>query len=230
MKFLVLSDMHGNVDILGKLEDEFNTADAVLFAGDFAAFNKPETGLPSLDALCKKHDTIFSVIGNCDEPDFLEQIEKRDISVENALVFHEGLVFAGSGGGSKFTGTTPNERADEDLLADLDIVSRSDESSGDGQGHWGNLIVIMHNPPKNTKCDEVAPTVHVGSPLLRTFIEEKKPLAVITGHIHESAGIDMIGNTTVINPGPLAHGCYAIMETENVNGTWQVTKAELYKK
>lgn len=228
MKFLVLSDMHGNKDILDKLDDEFKAADAVLFAGDFAQFKKPETGKPALEALCRKHDTVFSVIGNCDEPDFIEEIEDADICVQNTLVFHEGLAFAGSGGGSKFTGTTPNERTEEELLADLDIVSNS-EGGADENGHWNNLIVIMHNPPKDTKCDAVNPTVHAGSLLLRKFIEDKQPLAVITGHIHEGAAIDKIGNTTVINPGPLCDGSYAVMEAQQKNGIWSIVSAQMKK-
>ena len=35
MKFLVISDIHGNIENLEKLESQFSTADAVLFAGDF---------------------------------------------------------------------------------------------------------------------------------------------------------------------------------------------------
>jgi uncharacterized protein len=228
MTFLVISDLHGNIPVLDKLDSEFKASDAVLFAGDFAEFGHTETGKPALEALCKKHETIFSVIGNCDEPDFLEEIEKQDISVENTLVYHDGLCFAGSGGGSKFTGTTPNERTDEELLSDLDIVENTEEGGG-GNGSWNNLILIMHNPPKDTKCDAVNPTVHVGSPLLRKFIEDKAPLAVITGHIHESAAVDKINNTVVINPGPLAAGCYAVMEVERDSGDWKVTKAELKK-
>jgi Icc-related predicted phosphoesterase len=226
MKFLVISDLHGNIPMLDKLDDEFKSADAVLFAGDFAEFKHPETGKPTLEALCKKHETIFSVIGNCDEPDFLGELEKKDISVENTLVYHEGLCFAGSGGGSKFTGTTPNERTDEELLADFTIVKNTKEG-GDENGHWNNLILIMHNPPKDTKCDAVNPSVHAGSPLLRRFIEEMAPLAVVTGHIHEAVAVDTIGSTVVINPGPLADGCYAVMEVKKEESGWKVIRAEL---
>ena len=35
MKFLVITDIHGNVESLDKLDDEFKNCDAVLFAGDF---------------------------------------------------------------------------------------------------------------------------------------------------------------------------------------------------
>nr|MCR5606608.1 metallophosphoesterase family protein [Treponema sp.] len=62
MRFLVVSDIHGNLENMEKLSEEFKNADAVLFAGDFAEFGKPETGLPVLEKLCKKHDQVFAVI------------------------------------------------------------------------------------------------------------------------------------------------------------------------
>ncbi len=222
MKFLILSDIHGDLDNLDKLDDQFKTADAVLFAGDFAKFNEIETGKPVLEKLCKKHDTIFSVVGNCDEFEFTAEIEAADISVHKTLVYHEGLAFCGSSGGSVFTQTTPFEREDEDLASDFNIVTETFD------GEWDNLIAIMHNPPKNTKCDTIDGGIHVGSQALRDFIEKVKPLAVITGHIHESSAIDTIGNTTIINPGALLDGKYAIMEVEKENNSWKVTKAELF--
>ena len=75
MRFLVLSDIHGDTGYIEQLDEEFANADAVLFAGDFARFQEPETGLPILNTLVKKHDTIFSVIGNCDDPAFIEELE-----------------------------------------------------------------------------------------------------------------------------------------------------------
>ena len=223
MKFLVISDIHGNIDNLERLESQFKLADMVLFAGDFAKFRAPKTGLPVLEKLCAMHDTIFSVIGNCDDPSFLAETEQKDISVQGSLVNREGLVFAGSGGGSKFTGTTPFERTDDEIAADLDIVAQQ------GEQQWDNLIVIVHNPPKDTKCDTISNGAHVGSPRLRAFIEKYQPLAAITGHIHESAAIDTIGRTTLINPGPLDEGCYAWLEAEKDAGGWKVTRATLEK-
>lgn len=221
MKFLVISDLHGNLDVLDKLDEQFKNADAVLFAGDFTKFGDASTGLPALEKLKSKHDTIFSVIGNCDEPSMLEKIEEADMSVQKTLVNFEGLCFAGSGGGSKFTGETANERTDEELASDFDIITKQEAAE------WNNLIAVMHNPPKDTECDKVAPTVHVGSPLLKKFIDDYKPLAVITGHIHESAAICKAGNTTVINPGALLEGKYALMQVEKKDGAWSVTGAEL---
>ncbi len=229
MRILVISDVHGKKERFQELESELKSCDAVAFAGDFTEFDKPETFTPCFEALCKAHDSVFAVLGNCDEPEYVSELEKEDISVQGNLVYHEGLLFAGSGGGSKFTGTTPNERTEEDLQTDFNVIKDSEEETGtEGtDNQWNNLILIMHNPPKGLVCDQCAPDVHVGSGISTDFIAETKPLAVITGHIHEGVGIDKIGDTVVINPGPLAEGKYGILEIEKNAGLWSVKKAEL---
>ena len=40
----------------------------------------------------------------------------------------------------------------------------------------------------------------------------KKPLLVVTGHIHEARGIDKIDETIIVNPGPAHMVRYAIIE------------------
>ena len=228
MRFLIISDMHGDTANVEKLADEFSKADVVLFGGDFAKFNHAETGKPALETLVKKHESVYAVIGNCDEPEFLSELEAADISVENGMVFHDSLIFAGSGGGTKFSGDTPFERTEEEILSDYAILKDSAAQCADENGHWNNLVLIMHNPPKDTACDLIPAGVHVGSSALRAFIEETQPLLVVTGHIHESAGIDTIGRTTVVNPGALFEGKYAVAEAAaDGNGVWSVTKAEL---
>ena len=49
MKFLVLSDMHGDFEKLDRLDEKFKAADAVIFGGDFSKFKSPETGLPVME-------------------------------------------------------------------------------------------------------------------------------------------------------------------------------------
>ncbi|MCR4822208.1 MAG: metallophosphoesterase family protein [Treponema sp.] len=227
MKFLILSDIHGDLDNLDKLDDRFKEADVLLFGGDFALFEHEETGKPVLDKLLQKHENIFSVIGNCDNPDFLSEIENADISVEGSISFFEGLAIAGSGGGTKFTGTTPFEREEDEILSDYSVVESSSQECGDENGHWSNLILIMHNPPKDTACDALPNGIHVGSEKLRSYIEKRTPFLVVTGHIHESAGIERIGNSCIINPGSLAEGKYGWVEAEKKDGLWTVSKAEL---
>lgn len=226
MKLLVLSDLHAANSVLDKLDGEFQKADGVLFAGDFAECFKPETGKEALEKLCSKHDTIFAVLGNCDNEDFMEELEAQDICVENTLVFHEGLAISGAGGGTIFTGKTEFERTEEDILADFNIVKTSVEQTEDAS-LWKNLILISHNPPKDTKCDAVNENLHAGSQLFTDYIKENQPLAVICGHIHEGFGVDKIGETTVINPGSLAEGKYAWLEIKKDGENWTVVSAEL---
>lgn len=216
MKFLCISDIHGNLEALDKLDDVFKTVDAVLFAGDFAECFKTETSKPVLDSLLKKHDEIYAVLGNCDEPEFIEELENAGINAEKTLNYTNGIAILGSGGGSKFTGKTPNERSLEDLQSDFSILDSVENEK------WHNLIVISHNPPKAEKVDSFAPGSHAGSELFRKFIEEKEPLFVLTGHIHEGTGIETIGKTLVMNPGSLGEkGTYGILEVTKENGEFK---------
>ena len=226
MKLLVISDLHAHNDVLDKMDDIFSKADAVLFAGDFAECFKPETGEDALEKLCSKHDTIFAVLGNCDNEVFMQDLEDKDICVEKALVFHEGLAISGSGGGTIFTGKTEFERTEEDILSDYEVVVNSVEQSGDNS-LWRDMILISHNPPKGEVVDAVNPTLHAGSQKFTDFIIEHKPLAVICGHIHEGCGTEKIGDTLVINPGSLGEkGTYYWLELEKSEGSWIISKVE----
>lgn len=236
MKFLIISDMHGNLENLDKLDSVFKEVDGVLCAGDFTEFKKtgPEetvlikkTAKTVLEKLVSKHESVFSVIGNCDEPDFIEEIENQDISVHKGLLFHEGFAIAGSSGGSVFTKTTPNERTEEELMSDFEIVENSSASCADENGHWHNLIIISHNPPRCEKLDSPAPGVHAGSPMFTDFIKKYAPVLVVTGHIHEGAGVEKIGDTTVVNPGALLEGKYALAEFEKKDDDWILKSCEL---
>lgn len=224
MKLLLISDVHGNVVNLEKLEGEIKGADAVLFAGDFSKFQKPETGLPCAEKMRELCPNLFAVLGNCDEPELLESIEKLDISAQHGLVFFDGIQVAGSGGGSKFTGETPNERDEEDLQSDFDVIKNS---GLDQEGQWNNLILISHNPPKAQTVDSPVPNVHAGSQIFADFIAQTKPLAVLCGHIHEGCGVEKIGETVVVNPGPLCEGKYAVMEIEKAGESWRVKDTQL---
>lgn len=229
MKLLVISDLHAHNDVLDKMDSLFEQADAVIFGGDFAECFKPETGKDALEKLCSKHENIFAVLGNCDNEDFLEELEAQDVSVEKSLAFHEGLAFAGSGGGTYFTGKTEFERTEDECLSDFDIVKNSVEQNGDAS-LWQSLILISHNPPVGDKIDSFDGEHHAGSQKFTDFIKENKPLTVVCGHIHEGAGIEKFGDTVVINPGSLGEaGSYVWLEVEKDGGNWKVVKNEMCK-
>ena len=63
--------------------------------------------------------------------------------------------------------------------------------------------------------------------MLREFVEQYKPILVVTGHIHESKGVDKIGETTVLNPGALLEGSYSVVTLTKDGHQWKVDSVEL---
>ena len=215
MKLLVISDGHGAIDNLISLSDIAKSVDLVLFAGDFATFGQLHTGLPFLKQLRSLHKNVYAVLGNCDSPVFIEELKTHGINIQASCVHFEDFILLGSGGASKFTGATPNERTDEELVSDIDSFYKQEDGN--------NIILVTHNPPYGAKTDKVAPLVHVGSKLIRKFIEEKKPILAVSGHIHEAFGIDTIGETLLLNPGALCDGRFAIAEIIKENGKYKAS-------
>ncbi|HXF59040.1 MAG TPA: metallophosphoesterase [Candidatus Saccharimonadales bacterium] len=68
------------------------------------------------------------------------------------------------------------------------------------------LVCAFHGPPHGTALDLIHGEVHVGSRVVRKFLEERRPLLSLHGHIHESPAVsgrfaDRIGPTICVNPG-----------------------------
>jgi Icc-related predicted phosphoesterase len=72
-------------------------------------------------------------------------------------------------------------------------------------------IFCPHAPPLDTACDRLTSGAHVGSGVVRAFVEREQPDVVLCGHIHESRGEDTIGRSKVANPGPARAGHYAVV-------------------
>ncbi len=64
----------------------------------------------------------------------------------------------------------------------------------------GFSIVLCHPPPYGA-FDSVGP-MHVGSRAVRKMVEEKKPILLICGHIHEYEGKEILGETLIVKLGP----------------------------
>jgi Icc-related predicted phosphoesterase len=74
------------------------------------------------------------------------------------------------------------------------------------------LVLLCHHPPLGTRTDWTWGQQHAGSQAVRAFIETVQPILCVTGHIHEAIGVDTIGPTQIVNPGPLWNGGYAYLE------------------
>lgn len=225
MKLLIISDIHGEAAALDKIpSDEWMTSKVVLFAGDAADAIKGLSGEKVLQKFLQKHNNIFAVLGNHDSASFIKRLDEEQVNIEGLVASIDGLFITGSGGSTPFTRDTPNEREEDEIMGDLDAVA----SMSDGER--ANLIIVSHNPPKDTLCDKTSSGFHAGSAKFRSFIETYQPLAVVTGHIHEAAAIDKIGSTVVINSGAFGMALtYAIMEVEIKDGSSKITNIIIKK-
>lgn len=79
----------------------------------------------------------------------------------------------------------------------------------------GQLILVSHCPPRDTRLDQVASGEHIGSTAVREFVEKRHPVLVISGHVHEAQGTDTIGSSILVNTGPAQLGQYAEITIRN---------------
>lgn len=95
----------------------------------------------------------------------------------------------GLGGSNPTPFHTPAEMSEEQIEATLE--------------HAGvdNFSIVLSHPPPYGVFDQVGP-LHVGSTALRRMVDEKKPLLLICGHIHEYEGQQVLGETLIVKLGP----------------------------
>jgi Icc-related predicted phosphoesterase len=207
MKIIDVTDVHGNTDFLREIHDPINGADLVLVSGDITHFGGRLEAGRVIAALQTMNSRVFAVPGNCDRAGVEEFLTEEGINLNARAVQFGEVTLYGMGGSLPCPGATPNEHSEEEFAILLD-----------GLKTWtvrpGPSIFVSHQPPFDTVCDRAHSGGHVGSKSIRRFIEEVQPSICFTGHIHEASGVDYIGKTVVVNPGPLRTGGYAELRLE----------------
>ncbi len=209
MRVLLLTDIHGSVDKLERIlsREEF---DVVLCAGDLGdarAFDDYEGNLEDvLNLFDEKGKLSKAVPGNMDreEPCVRKLIEYR-MNLHKKIASFETFEAVGFGGGITPFGT-PFEPSGDEIASALDALY--DRLSSDVK------VAVVHQPPKNTEVD-VSDGKHVGSAKVRNLVQEKAFDLFVTGHIHEGRGTDTVGDTLIVNPGPVQDGYYAVAEIDD---------------
>lgn len=214
MKILIIADTHGYSEDISEFFRKIDASgfDLILCPGDFTdMFNQPP-GFSQhniadiiLQKLVSFGIPLLCVPGNHDPYDILEAFEEYDVNIHGKVRRLGGEVFMGWGGA-----LTPFHLAFEPSEEE---TAEALEKMGKGVG--SHFILVLHNPPKDTKLDMAATGEHVGSPAIREFIEKAKPKLVITAHIHESSGEDKMGESLLFYPGPFYTGRYGVV---TING------------
>lgn len=209
MKILHLTDIHSKRSLIEKLANDLKEVDLVLISGDITHFGRTSETEEIISEIQKYNKSIYAVSGNCDYPEVKQFLEEHSISLDKNKIAVGDFSIMGMGGSLPCPGTTPNEFSEEVFELELLNLYKS------FNGMPNNLILMVHQPPKKTKNDRIKFGLHVGSSAVKKFIEDKQPLLVLSGHIHEGRGVDEIGKTRIVNPGPFKEGNYAIIEIQN---------------
>jgi Icc-related predicted phosphoesterase len=214
MKILVIADIHGHTKELGKVLEGIDKGgvDLVVCPGDFtdmvskpSEFSQIDIAEVVLQKLLSLGRPLLCVPGNLDPYEILGMFDEYDVNLHNKVVKFQGMDIMGWGG-AQTPFNTIIEPSEEETKGALDKMGPKVVA--------GKFILVVHDPPRDTKVDLIEEGKHVGSPAIRRFIERKKPLLAISAHIHEAGGLDRIGSTHVFYPGPVFEGWYGIIALE----------------
>jgi len=207
LRLLIVSDIHGRVDILEKLITR-EEHDLLLIAGDMASYSGMKDWRDVAEVIDRAGTRAVAVPGNVDDPSSIGvHLDGRFVVLHADSVEVGELTIAGVGGGTGFPSLGRSYYTDEHVGEEL---RKLEKRLGDKPVH----ILLTHTPPHGTKVDVLYSGEHAGSVNLRNFIEAKQPILHACGHVHESRGTDRIGKTLIINPGPLMWRYYAIAKIE----------------
>jgi len=206
MKVLMLTDIHGEVKNLEKIIEKENY-DTLLCAGDLSDANEFENYSETLEQVLEAFENggemSKAVPGNMDrEEKCVRALIDHRMNIHKKIASFEAFDAVGFGGGQTPFDTyfEPSGKEIKDALETLFDRMKADRKIG-----------VIHQPPANSELDKIEDE-HVGSEQVRDLIESKEFDIVLTGHIHESAGVDEIAGTTVVNPGAVVEGKYGVLE------------------
>lgn len=198
LRILAAADFHGLPDatanLLRFLERSY---DCLLLIGDLTNFGPLSAAEDILNNVELAGLPTLAVPGNCDPKSILEILDNHGVNLHAKLTKIDDVTFVGLGGSNLTPFNTPFELTEADIKEELDdLVDGLDQ----------NFILVTHAPPHDTLVDRTRDGIHVGSKSIRKFIEERQPSAALCGHIHESRNTDKIGQTLIVNPGPIGKG------------------------
>ncbi len=191
MRLLHISDVHCSTSSVNMLPSlvERHRVDIVVLSGDLECNDYLIEGIlaPGLP--------VVGVPGNMDDAHISRVMKEKDINIDAGARMIGDVLFVGIGG-----------------RAPLSSLRRADELLREAGSR--KTVIVSHHPPHGTKVDIAYSGVHAGLHELRALLERHQPLACLCGHIHESPGIDRVGRTLVVNPGPFSRGRYAVVDLE----------------
>jgi Icc-related predicted phosphoesterase len=212
MKIVSFGDVHMATRNLQRMTGILRDTDLIVISGDLTNFGGSDDAAIVLDVVQGAVARVLALPGNLDKPEVIDYLEAQGVALHGHGLAIDGIGIFGCGGSNLTPFHTPLELSEEELYATLHRGYREMQARLPRTEQRAPVLMVCHTPPYATKCDRLANGAPVGSAVVRRFIEEMQPDVCISGHIHESAGTDRIGRTTVLNAGPFKGGGYIVVE------------------
>ncbi len=206
--WIAFGDIHEDLHCLDAIPD-LEQAEGVLVSGDMTNVGGRDTAVRILERIRARNAQVWALIGNMDTPEVEQVLRERGVYAHGRTVnLGRGVGLYGVGYSTPTPFNTPSEVGEEQIREWL-------EQSRPNLSRFDQTILLVHTPPFETATDRVGNGVPVGSRAVREFIDSFQPTLCITGHIHESRAVEVLGKTTVINPGSFGAGGYVRVALEN---------------
>ncbi|MEM1873650.1 MAG: metallophosphoesterase [Acidilobaceae archaeon] len=204
-RVLAVSDIHGRLDVYKKIASAERDAEVIMIAGDVTPYGGGNAR-ELLEAIAEEAEgrLVLAVPGNVDDPYDFDGVAGV-VNLHGRSAKLKDLTVVGVGGSPPTPFFTINEIPEDEIETLLRNAIMA-------AGPIEKLVVLSHAPPYGTRVDVISSGDNVGSHAVRAVIEEFKPVLCICGHIHEARGVDTLGSTVIVNPGPAARGYYAVIK------------------
>ena len=196
-RFLVISDIHRRDKVKAwalRLVAE-RKLDGVIVLGDITHFGPAQWAEEFLRGF---NVPVYAVPGNCDPPGTVAHIDRAATLLHGRRVETPVGAMVGYGGSNPTIFDTPFEMPEEQILRELrPLMVRG-------------AILVVHCPPYGIN-DVTFSGLNAGSKAILQVVQEFQPRVVLSGHIHEAAGVVEQDGTVFINPGAAKDGRAALV-------------------
>jgi hypothetical protein len=194
MKVLFFIDTHGSQSAMRKLKEKAKDADLLVCGGDFTIFENDMTKI--LEEFNSWNRPVIIIHGN---HEISNTVKAECEGLKNLHFIHktyfiiDDLIFYGYGGGGFGI-------RDESFKHDAELFMQEFKKLSESNHKKYRLVLVTHAPPYGTNIDNIG--THVGNQSITEFILKYQPIIAMSGHIHETAGVDeKMNSTRIFNPG-----------------------------
>ena len=207
MRLAYVVDVHGRFGAVAEAVTSVGRVDLLIVGGDLTNAGSADDAERAIQSWRPLAASLLAVAGNMDSPEIDARLVELGVSIDGRGTVIDGVGVFGVSAAPFSPLHTPYEAAEDEL-------ERRIEAGFAGVAGARVLVFCPHAPPRGTACDRLRSGRHVGSEVVRSFVDREQPDLVLCGHIHESRGVDEVGRSRIVNPGPVAAGHHAVVELD----------------